>query len=219
MAITGLVLALFVLGHMAGNLLMFVSPDAMNTYAYKLQHLPYGLLWVARSGLILAAILHAWVALLITLENKRAHPESYAVSNTVQASFASKTMGVSGSILLFFIIFHLLHFTTLTIYPEYRDLHTTINGQQAHNVYAMVIAGFSKTWISILYIVSMAALCLHLSHGVSSMFQSVGLRNHKWRPRFNSFACCYAWIIFLGFIANPVAVLISKYTPFKIFPL
>lgn len=219
MALTGLILALFVLGHMAGNLQMFVGPDLMNEYAHKLQTLPYGLLWIVRVILLLAAVVHAWMAFLVTKENRQARPEGYFVQKTVQATLASKTMGVTGSVLLFFIVFHLLHFTTLTIYPEYKEFHTTLNGEHIHDVYSMVIAGFSKAWVSLLYIISMACLCMHLSHGVSSMFQSLGIRNNKWRSCLDCFSKLYAWVVFLGFIAIPVAVLISKYTTLNIFPV
>ncbi|OAI50177.1 hypothetical protein AYO37_00340 [Opitutia bacterium SCGC AG-212-L18] len=220
MAITGGILTLFVLGHMAGNLQMFISPDQINIYADTLQNLPYGLLWIERIILLLATLIHVWMAILLTQENRAAHPEGYKIKKTVQATLASKTMGISGSIILFFIIFHLLHFTTHTVYPEFKtdSYYTIINGKTMYNVYKMMFDGFSTTWVSVFYIISMALLCLHLSHGVSSMFQSLGLRNQKWRPRFNVFAIIYAWIIFLGFISIPVSVLMAKYTPINILP-
>ena len=221
MAISGLIMVLFVLGHMAGNLQMFISADLLNAYAHTLQTLPYGLLWVERAGLGLAVIIHTWMAILLTIENRRAHPENYEVNNTVQATLASKTMGISGSILLFFIVFHLLHFTVRSIFPEYQSeaFYTTLHGERVYNVYQMVLTSFSKTWVSSFYIVAMAFLCLHLSHGVSSMFQSMGWRNNKWRPFLDKFAVIYGWVLFLGFISIPAATLISKYSNFKIFSL
>lgn len=221
MAITGAILTLFVLGHMIGNLQAFVSPDKINIYADTLQNLPYKLLWVIRGILLLATIVHVWMAILITKENRAAHPENYKIKKRVQATLASKTMGVSGSIILFFIVFHVLHFTTHTIYPEFKssNYYTMIDHKEFYNVYKMMIDSFSITWVSVFYIVAMALLCMHLSHGVSSMFQSLGLRNHKWRPRFDRFANIYAWVVFLGFISIPVSVLFFKYTSINLLPL
>ena len=211
MALTGLILVLFVLGHMAGNLQMFISQDVMNHYAYLLQHMPYGLLWVVRSVLLVAVLTHGLLALILTLENRRARPEGYRVKKTMQASLASKTMGVSGSIILIFIFFHIGHFTLRCIFPEYKTdaFYTTLNGMEVYDVYKMVITGFSKPLVSIFYIISMAFLCLHLSHGVSSMFQSIGWRNKKWKGCLDTFALIYGWVIFLGFISTPIAILMS----------
>lgn len=221
MAITGAILTLFVLGHMLGNLQAFVSPEKINIYAHTLQNLPYKLLWVERGILLLATAVHVWMAILLTMENRAARPDEYKIKKRVQASLASKTMGVSGSIILFFIVFHILHFTTHTIYPQFKSpsYYTTIDHQEIYNVYKMMIDSFSITWVSIFYIIAMGLLCMHLSHGVSSMFQSLGLRNHKWRPRFDVFANVYAWVIFLGFISIPVSVLLSKYTSINLLPL
>lgn len=220
MAITGGILTLFVLGHMIGNLQAFVSPEKINIYAHTLQNLPYGLLWVVRTILLLATAIHVWMAILVTKENRRAHPEDYKIKKRVQATLASKTMGVSGSIILFFIVFHVLHFTTHTIYPEFKsaNYYTMIDGEEFYNVYKMMVDSFSITWVSVFYVIAMGLLCMHLSHGVSSMFQSLGLRNEKWRPTFNAFANVYAWVVFLGFIAIPVSVLISKYTSINLLP-
>jgi len=221
MAITGFILVLFVLGHMAGNLQMFVSPELLNSYGHKLQTLPYNLLWVIRAGLLATVIIHVWMAISLTIENRRAHPEKYAQKNSVQATLASKTMGLTGSILLLFIVFHILHYTARVIFPEYKDefFYTLVNGEEVYNVYLMMIVGFSKPWVSAFYILSMALLCMHLSHGVSSMFQSMGWRNKKWRSFYDKFALLYGWVVFLGFISIPVSVLISLYTEFKIFPI
>lgn len=220
MAITGAILTLFVLVHMLGNLQLFLGPNVINEYAHKIQHLPYGLLWINRIILLAATAIHVWMAILLTKENNAARPKNYEVKRTVQATLASKTMGVSGSIILLFIVFHILHFTTRSIYPEFKSeaYHTMLNGEQVYNVYKMLVDGFSIVWVSLFYILSMGLLCLHLSHGVSSMFQSLGLRNKKWRPSFKIFANLYAWIVFLGFISIPVAVLLSNYTPLNLIP-
>lgn len=221
MALSGAILVGFVLGHMSGNLLMFKSPEAINAYAHQLQTMPLNLLWVVRTVLIIATLTHAIMGAMLTLENRRAYPEKYASGRTrTEASFASKTMGISGSILLLFIIFHLGHFTLRIVFPEFQsnDFYTLLHGERIYDVYKMVHAGFSHTWVSIFYIISMAFLCMHLSHGVSSMFQSLGFRNNKWRPRLDFIAVLYGWIIFLGFIAIPTAVLLAKFTNINLLP-
>lgn len=220
MAITGAILTVFVLVHMAGNLQLFMGPDAINEYAHKLQNLPYGLVWINRIFLLTATVVHVWMAILLTKENRTARQGGVQVTKTVQATLSSKTMGISGSIILFFIIFHILHFTTRSIYPEFKSeaYYTTLHGEQVYNVYKMMVDGFSITWVSLFYIIAMGLLCMHLSHGVSSMFQSLGLRNKKWRPRFHIFARLYAWVVFLGFISIPVATLITKYTTLNLLP-
>ena len=207
MALTGLALAGFVLVHMTGNLQMFMGPEAINQYAHFLQTLPPAVLWGFRIGLLLAAGVHVWMAILLTLENRRARPEKYRKDDTVQASIGSRTMPFTGSILLVFIVFHIFHYTVRTVY-DYDALPSFIlaNGEPVFDVYAMMISGFSHLWVSGFYIFSMALLCPHMAHGVSSMFQSLGLRNAFWRKILDKVALAYGWVIFLGFISIPVAV-------------
>lgn len=229
MAVTGLVLVGFVAGHLLGNLQVYPllgGKDAFNAYAYKLHNLPYGLLWVVRLFLLAVVGVHIWTAILLTLENSGARPVDYADNKVVQATYASRTMRWSGFILLAFILFHLAHFTTRSIpgleYNEKLEPVTLMKGGhpvmeanaagemvpvQTFNAYQMVIDGFSVIPVSIFYIIAMALLCLHLTHGVSSMFQSLGLRNKSWRKRLDLFATAYGWIIFLGFISIPISAM------------
>jgi len=198
MALSGLVLAGFVLGHMTGNLLMFKGPEAINAYANWLHANP-GLLWGARIVLILSTIAHIWAGILLTLENRAAREGGPAVDATRRASLSSRTMPYSGTVILAFLIFHLLHFT-------FRQL--ALGGVDfGDNVYKMVIAGFTQPAVAIFYIVSLILLGLHLSHGVSSVFQTLGLRNERWRSRLDGVASLYAWILVLGFVSIPLAVL------------
>ena len=231
MALSGLVLVGFAVGHMVGNLQMFLHPDWINEYAYKLQHLQYGLLWLLRSVLLVCVAAHIITAVLLVLENRRARPARYEAKASLQASFASKTMRYSGIILLGFIIFHLLHFTVQSIHPEFRSLETTLEGvgtmhhvydklqavgkTHIHDVYSMVVIGFSpRFWyVSVFYLISMALLCLHLRHGISSMFQSLGLRNALWRVRLDAAALVIALIVFMGFASIPLASLLGIIEP------
>ncbi len=227
MAVSGLILVGFVIGHMAGNLQMFLHPDWINAYAYKLQNLPYGLLWIVRLVLLAAVVAHIVTAMLLVIENRRARPQGYSVDKPIQATFASRTMRYSGVILLAFIVFHILHFTTQHVHPEFRDLYRPLEGvgtihgaydlleatgkNHVHDVYSMVAIGFSAQYwyISLFYVIAMGLLFLHLSHGISSMFQSVGLRNHTWRIRLDRAALVIAIALFVGFASIPVAGLLG----------
>jgi succinate dehydrogenase / fumarate reductase cytochrome b subunit len=199
MALTGLVLAGFVLGHMTGNLLMFKSPAAINAYA-KWLHENVALLWTARTVLLISVFAHIWVGIQLTLENRAARAGGPAAEATRRATFASRTMPYSGVVILGFVVFHLLHFTLKAV--ALGDAPVDPN-----DVYKMVVAGFSCKTVAIFYIISMLLLCLHLSHGVSSVFQTLGLRNERWRGRLDVLALAYAWIVALGFISIPLAVL------------
>jgi len=196
MALTGLVLIGFVLGHLLGNLLMFKGPAALNEYAKWLHDHP-GLVWTARTVLLISVFAHIWVGIKLSLENKASRDDGPAVDATRRATLGSRTMPYSGVVILGFIVFHLLHFTFKSVAVAY----------QGDSVYAMVVAGFAQPAIAIFYIVSMLLLCLHLGHGVSSVFQTLGLRNERWRGRLDALALAYAWFIALGFISIPLAVL------------
>lgn len=230
MALSGLVLSLFVLGHMVGNLQVFGDPYWINAYGYKLQHLPYGLLWMIRLFLLICVLAHIWAAITLKIQNKRARPSDYETKASVQASLASRTMIMSGLIILCFLIFHLLHYTVRSVPGhEYNQVILTSNGTEypaevpllhhgkikvdaygealmVHNVHDMMIAGFSYPLISLFYLIGTYLLCMHLSHGVSSMFQSLGLRNETWRYRLDLIAKVYGWVTFLGYASIPLSI-------------
>ncbi len=205
-AISGAALLLFAFGHMVGNLQVFMGQDQINKYAHALQGLGAAL-WVIRVGLIVMAILHIWFAVKLKLENWKARPVNYAFSNTVQAGLASRTMIWSGLLVFSFITYHLLHFTILATNPEYKSLTAMLNGQEVHDVYSMIIYGFKQPLISGFYIIMMFLLAYHLSHGIKSMFQTLGLNNERYEPKLNKLAIAIATIIFLGYISIPVAIL------------
>ena len=220
MALTGIVLIGFVFVHMAGNLQMLVGQEQINAYAHALQSLPWFVLWGSRVFLLLCVVLHAWTAYALILENRKARPQVNRIEDTKRAGWSSLNMGLTGSILLAFIVFHLLHFTIRTVYPEYDNMKTTVgspDGSEIQDVYSMVLAGFRVEAVSIFYVISMFLLCCHLSHGVSSVFQTLGLRSESWRSKLEIFSQAYAWIIFLGFSIVPVGVLAQKYEVFTLF--
>ena len=219
MAVSGFILAGFVFGHMLGNLQMFLHPDHINLYAHQLQTLPYGLLWVVRLVLLGAVVVHIWSAILLTMENRRARPRGYQAEDTIQASYASRTMIWSGLIIAFFIVFHLLHYTTRSVfdYDWLYNYYLDGVGEPVLNVYAMMYVGFAKWYVSVFYLVAVFLLCQHLSHGISSMFQSLGWRNKVWRPRLDRIALVFGWVVFLGFAAIPVAVMLDYFAGIPIF--
>lgn len=208
MAATGLVLIGFVIGHLIGNLQIFLPPEKINAYAHFLQSLGGGL-WAIRIFLLGCLVLHVWVAVQLTLENRRARPEGYRDQNMIRASYSSRTMRYSGFIVLLFLIYHLLHLTFLTVNPEYRNMKASIPGVDhlVPDVHAMMVAGFSNVWISLFYIVSVGLLSWHLSHGITSMFQSVGLRTRTWGIGLDKASVAISVVYFLGNVSIPAAVL------------
>ena len=205
MAVTGLILSGFVVAHMLGNLQIFLGPAALNGYAEHLQEMPY-LLWPARVILLATLILHMALAAQLTLENRKARPVAYAFKDTVQASYASRTMMMSGIIIFLFIVYHLLHFTFGLTNPEY---YGVADDQGRHDVYAMVVMSFRDAPIAFTYILAMAVLCLHLSHGLRSFPQSLGFDTQKHAHAVDFFAWAFTVAIFLGNCSIPAAVFLN----------
>lgn len=211
MAVTGCVLFLFVIGHLLGNLQVFLGPEAINAYGHFLQSKP-GLVWAVRIGLLAMAGLHVWSAIKLSAENKAARPVGYAGNPApAAASYASRTMLAGGVIIAAFVLYHLLHFTALvqSINLTGRDFHLLMDAEGRHDVFGMMIIGFSQPVVSSFYLIAMAALCLHLGHGVSAMFQSVGLKNPACSAGLDRFARVAAALIFLGYASIPVAILLG----------
>ena len=203
---TVVILILFVVGHLLGNLQIFLGPDWINGYAEHLRELG-PLLWVERIGLFIVAILHIYYTIRLAIENRRARPQSYKRKDTVKATLASRSMVVSGLILLAFIIYHILHFTIRATDPRFNTL--PLDPLNHYDVYSMMIIGFSHPLVSAFYILSMFLLALHLSHGSSSFFQSLGLSNQKLTPRLALAGRVFAWALFVGYSSIPAAVLLG----------
>ncbi len=219
MAASGLVLALFVLGHMLGNLQIFAGdPGPINRYANFLKSLGE-LLWLVRLFLLACLVIHVWMAILLTIENRRARGIAYVKKANVQASYAARTMIWSGVIIFAFIVFHLAQYTLQITNPVFTSLDYVENGRHMHDVYGMVLFGFSSPAVVAFYVVAVGLLCVHLSHGVSSMFQSLGVRNDKWRARLHRLALAYGLLIFLGFIAVPLDVQLSLHSAHPALPV
>jgi succinate dehydrogenase / fumarate reductase cytochrome b subunit len=208
MALSGVILVLFVLGHLAGNLQIFLGPEAINRYGHFLQSNPE-LIWPARLVLLAMVGLHIWSAVQVTRENRQARPTAYAEYQPLAASYASRTMLMSGLIVLAFVIYHLLHYTVQVeaINLTNQDFSGFVDDERRHDIFRMLVVGFSNGWVSLFYIISMGLLCLHLSHGMSSMFQSLGLRSRANGSLLDKAARALAALIFLGYVSIPVAIL------------
>jgi succinate dehydrogenase / fumarate reductase cytochrome b subunit len=198
MAVTGAILFGFVLGHLAGNLTVYLGPEALNGYAVFLRQFLHGAgLWIARAVLLLSVILHIWSATSLTLSSRAARPVGYRERQWTESTYASRTMRWSGVIILLFVIYHLLHFTFGTVHPSF------VEGDVYHNF----VTGFQSVPVSIAYIVAMIFLGLHLRHGVWSMFQTLGVSH----PRYIRWAHVGAWIfaliVVVGNCSFPIAVL------------
>jgi len=208
MAVSGALLFLFVVGHLVGNLQIFLGPEAINRYGHFLQS-NLEILWPARIGLIVLVVLHVWAAVSLSIDNKKARPMGYAGNPTPQAaSYASRTMLMSGLIIAAFVIYHLLHYTVQVkaINLTGRDFLSLHDAQGRHDVYAMMVLGFRQPVVVGFYVLAMALLCMHLSHGVYAMFQSLGIKVGFCPGLPKSLAKWGALLIFIGYVSIPIAV-------------
>jgi succinate dehydrogenase / fumarate reductase cytochrome b subunit len=242
MAVTGLALIGFVLVHMVGNLLLFLGPDALNSYAAGFKAHP-GLLWTARLGLLAIFLVHVVLGVRLTWQNKLARPVGYTYERTARASWASRHMLLSGLVLLAFVVYHLAHFTLgvvkkadaqdvngtlVTVNKNYLDLAEVRTPGRKHyeadpdvnlrtaspdldarqDVYSMVVSGFRNPWITLSYLVAMVFLGLHLWHGGSSWFQSLGLEHPRYDRLIRGFGPAVAVLVVAGNCSMPLAVLL-----------
>jgi succinate dehydrogenase / fumarate reductase, cytochrome b subunit len=209
-ALTGVVLIVFVVGHLIGNLQIFLGPDWINSYSEHLHQLG-PLLWLIRIFLLVIVIVHISVTIQLAIANRRARPTAYARNEYVKASFSSRHMVVSGVIVLCFIIFHLLHFTVRGIDPRFPLLKP--DPLNRYDVYSMMVYGFQNIYVSAFYVIGLFLLTLHLSHGASSFFQSLGLNDKKISPLLTFWGQIFAWLIFVAYISIPIAVLLGLVKP------
>jgi len=209
-AITGIVLVLFLAGHLVGNLVVFMGPDPFNEYAYFLHHMLHGVgIWVFRIVMLVMIAAHIIATVALTRQNKAAR-KNYEFQTTIQASKSSQYMIWSGLTILAFVIYHMLHFTA-RIGNEYNSLDrykTTLHGVEGevHNAWQMVIDGFNWWPATIFYVIAMTLLCSHLMHGVGSIFQTLGLRSKKSAGFIKQLSIGYSLAIWLGFISIPIAI-------------
>ena len=208
-AVTGLIWVLFVVVHMLGNLQIYLGPEAINSYAAFLKSNP-GPLWGARFGLLAALIIHVWGIAKLSLANRKARPTPYAVKKTVRSTFSSRTMVMSGLVLLSFVIYHLLHFTLGVTHPEHFHLEDAAG---RHDVYSMTILGFQQPLVSIAYIVATLLLGLHLSHGVASLFQTMGLSRPWIAALIGGLGLVVTVLVVIGNVTIPLSALLGLIEP------
>lgn len=196
MAVTGLIGVGFVVGHMLGNLQVFLGPATFNAYAHFLRSLGE-LLWVLRAVLVAAVVLHVVAAVQLSRRRLLARPVGYKQGSQHEVStFASRTIRWGGALLLLFIVFHILHFTTLDIFRDY----------SRSDVYKNVIRGFGVWWVVLLYVAAMAALGLHLYHGIWSSLRTLGASKASADPLKRPVAAGLALVVWLGFTVIPLAI-------------
>lgn len=201
--VTGLGLSLFVLAHMLGNLQIYLGPDAINSYAEKLQHTPE-ILWTGRLGLLFFFLAHIVTSIRLKMLSRAARPTPYVVQHREEASLASVTMVYTGLMILFFLLYHLAHFTMGWVQT---GAFEQFDSQHRHDVYAMMVKSFQNPIVAGLYILAMVFLWLHMSHGVSSAFQSLGVTRPRWEAAIHRLGRVVTWIVVVGNISIPLSIL------------
>lgn len=207
MAVTGGLLFGFLVVHLVGNLQIFLGPDRpdrINSYAALLKS-NLLVLWGFRLGLVAVALIHITTATGLTLENWAARPNRYAANTDPYASFSARTMVVSGVILFAFITYHLLHFTLGVTQPGIMHYEDHLG---RHDVYRMMVEGFRNPWVAGAYLAAMIVLFFHLRHGLSSLFQSLGLKNQKFAKEIDYMAVITALLICVGNCAIALTILL-----------
>ena len=197
MAVSGLLMVGFLLGHMAGNLLIFLGQDALNSYAAKLHSMP-SILWTVRIGLLVCLLAHVFSGIKLAIKNRQSRSTPYKVKHPNASTLASRSMAITGCLILLYICYHLAHFTVKWTHPEFQ--------QNPGDVYGMVVTSFQHPLIAFTYVLSMAMVGAHLYHGIKSAFDSLGF----YHPFYSVLVCRIAKVtcvlLALGFSSVPVCV-------------
>ena len=228
MAVTGIVLVVFVTAHLVGNLQIFAAPDRINGYAHFLQSLGPAL-WAVRLILLACAAIHLWSAATLHIENYQARgSKKYGVNRWLAAAFASRYMRSTGVVVGAFIVYHLMQFSfgtggtpfktelaQWTMRADAREFGVPLaaKGAVVDDVYSMVFLGFSNAYVSVFYVIAIGLLSFHLWHGTESFFQTVGWRNHQWACALRRFVAVFSLLYFLGNLAIPGAILAGLARP------
>jgi len=202
MAITGLLMVLFVVAHMLGNMTTFGGENGLNAYAEHLRAFPPAL-YAFRAVMALAFVVHVWMGFTLYIQNKAARPVDYAKKQNDKTTFSAQTMIWTGLILGAFVIYHLLHFTLHAFNPEFNAL---VDAEGRFNVFAMVTSAFHQFPIAFIYVLAMVVLLLHLRHGIQSFFQSLGLTNDSTQPPLITGGRWAAGVLAIGFLVIPVLI-------------
>jgi succinate dehydrogenase / fumarate reductase cytochrome b subunit len=203
LAISGQMMLLFVFVHLLGNSTIFV-PGGINAYAGHL-HALTPLVWGFRLLMLVMVISHICLGILITLENRAAKPLSYAVNKRLKTTFAGENMIWTGTLLGFFIIGHLLHFTA-RMTPDISPRLSYLSRGDVFDVYSMVVGSFQYGAVALLYVVAMVVLFLHMSHGIQAFFQTMGWNNDGAMPLIERFGSIVAFVLLIGYGSIPVFI-------------
>ena len=204
-AITGLMMAMFLITHLSGNLLMFKGPQALNSYSQMLHDLG-GVLWVARIGLLGAFVAHFSFTIALVIQNRKARGQSYSTSvNKKTRSFTARLMPFSGGILFAYIVIHLLDFT----FTDVTAVNAMVNGEFL-GLYGLVYNEFMNPFDSLFYIAAMMSVGFHLTHGIQSVMQTYGFNHPVYTPLIKKISVVLGSVIAVGFSSIPVYVLIHS---------
>lgn len=206
MAITGLFLCSFLVIHFLGNIALFTDPVQFNEYTRFMSSNP--IIRVMEIVLVAGFLTHIVDAIILTRANKKAQPVKYAM-NKNKSSWYSRNMGLTGSVILAFLILHLQSF-----WYEYKfgEVLMTVdsNGDSIKDMFTIVKTAFSEWWYSAIYVLAMILLGSHLNHGFQSAFQSVGLRHKKYTPTIKMLGTGFSISITVGFISFPIYFFITQ---------
>ncbi len=206
MAVTGLLLVMFITVHLLGNTTVYWGQNGINAYAEHLHSLG-PLVWVFRLIMFALFAVHITFGIKLYTENRKANPEEYAIQKTLTTTFSAKTMIYTGLIILVFLIYHLMHFTMHITNPEISASNLPLDAAMRPDVFTMVVLSFQKFFIAAVYIIAMVALALHLAHGISSWVQTFGLSVRDSQDKVRLVGKFLAIVFGVGYIAIPLSIL------------
>ena len=196
MAVTGVILVGWIVGHVLGNVLIFRGPESVNQYAALLKS-NMALLWAMRVFMLVTVVLHVVAAVQLVNQQRASRPQAYTRHRYQQATIASRTIRWGGLVLALFLVYHILHMTTGALHPSFDHA----------DVYSNMVLGLRVPWVAAIYLAAVTALGLHLYHGMWSVFQSLGFSSPSISPVRRRLATGIALFVFIGFAAIPLAIL------------
>jgi succinate dehydrogenase / fumarate reductase cytochrome b subunit len=196
MAVSGVILFLFIVGHLLGNLQIFLGPERLNAYSTFLKN-THEIIWAVRVVLLVALILHVIAAIQVAWASNQARRIGYEEKENIETNYAARTMIWSGPLIFLYVVYHLAMFTFLTTGPGYSPT----------DVYRNEVLAFQVPAISGIYVLAMIFLGMHLYHGAWSMLHTLGISSPRYRVLRKTVAPIVAVLITLGYISIPVAVL------------
>jgi succinate dehydrogenase / fumarate reductase cytochrome b subunit len=212
-AVTGLVMVLFLIGHMSGNLLVYAGPEAINAYAAGLRDVA-ALLWTARIILLASLVLHVYYTIRLRRRSQYARPIDYQQQRWEASTFAGRTMLLSGLVIFSYVAFHLAHFTWGKIYPQYYAATYFLDGRgPVHDVYSMVVRSFQVWWLALLYSVAVTFVALHLVHATQSALQTLGVYHQRYVQPIRKASIVLAVLLWIGYVSIPVAAMAHLLEP------